>query len=307
MKSKIMTRVIVGVVVIGIFFALMITYQVRFTESAVVETLGKLAVEPTGPGLHMRWPWPIQSVTTYDMRTQHFEGIYEQMQTKDGKNVLVSVYVCWSVGDPMQFRTIIGRKLSDGERLVRQIVRDTTLQVVGTNPMTAFASRREGEVRLEKMEEAILVQARTEAEAQYGIEVQRVGIKRLALPEDVTSVVMENMRSERQKKAEDARSQGEAAAKAIISEADSIAEQVLSFARLKAEEIKAQGSAEAAEYYGRYEEHESFAMFLRRLKYLSETLTDGLFVLDGTQYDLSHGWLRKPPTPKDLETKTPEK
>lgn len=309
MKGKNGLRVVLGIIIAGILLALMITFQVRFTETAVLETLGKSGERPLEAGLHARWPWPIQRVIKYDTRMQHFEGIYEQMQTSDGKNVLLSLYVCWRVVDPLLFRTAVGERLADGELYVRQTVRNATLQVIGRYPMSAFASRQKDAVKLEEMEQAIFASAERTAKSAYGIEVLDVGIKRSSLPEDVTEVVMKNMVTERAKLAEDARSQGTAAAEAIVSRADSIAEQVRSFARLKAEQIQAQGSNEAAEYYNRFGEHQDLAIFLRRLRYLSETLHDGLFILDGTQYDVSHGWFGKAPTVEDIQAapKTPDK
>ncbi|NQU74951.1 MAG: hypothetical protein HQ546_01385, partial [Planctomycetes bacterium] len=193
MSGKNLLRAVIGIFIGGALLTMTITYQVQFTDSAVVETLGKPTGEPMGAGLHPRWPWPIQRVITYDMRVQHFEGVYEQMQTKDGKNVLVSVFVCWRVADPLLFRQAVSDKLSEGETFIQQKVRDATLQVVGNYPMDAFASRQEGAVKLKEMEKRILEQTRPLAISQYGVDVLRVGIKRLSLPEDVTTVVMENM------------------------------------------------------------------------------------------------------------------
>jgi modulator of FtsH protease HflC len=299
MSGKNMLRVVVGLLIGGILVAVMITYQVRFTEAAVVETLGKLAPEPVGAGLHARWPWPIQRITKYPTSLQHFETAYEQLQTSDVKSVMVNAYVCWRVKDPIKFRQVVGDQIEDGETYIRGKVGTAVQHVVGKSPMDAFASLDKEKVKLEAMEDEVLKSAKADTESQYGVEIVLVGIQRMGLPEEVSKTVMDNMRSERTEKAEKARSQGTAAAQSITSEADSIAGQVLSFARLRADQIKAQGQAEAAKYFKQFGQHEWFAMFLRRLEYLRETLTDGMFILDGTQYDESNGWFRSAPVSPD--------
>lgn len=300
MKSRNALRIVLGVVIAAVFVAMIITKQVRFTETAVVETFGRPG--PTlGPGLHLRWPVPVQDIITYDMRVQRFDTPYEQLQTVDAKNIMLGMYVCWQLEDPLLFRRRVGKELADVEGKLRDMVRTVTSNVVGSQRIDAFASR-DG-VRLEQMEQAVLDRVAGEAREQYGVKVLQVRIKRTGLPEGVSPTVMENMRAERLRKAQDDRSQGAAAAAAIEASAHSIADTVLSFARAKAEEIRGQGQQEAAAYYGQYGEHQGFAAFLLRLEFLSETLKDGLFVLDGTQYDESLGWFRQGPTGESVKTR----
>lgn len=301
MSGKNIMRLLLGLLIGAALLLVMITFQVRFNEMAIVETLGRPADEPVSAGLHLRWPWPVQRVIKYDTRVQEFESIFEQMQTQDGKNVLISVFVCWNIEKPTLYRQAVGEDLERGQSLVRSLVRDATLKIVGRNPMQAFASLNADEVRLETMEQSMLELVQDTAATQYGVRVRDIGIKRSGLPEDVTKVVIENMKSERMAKAQRARSQGEAYAASIESEARRIAEQVMSFARLRADQIKADGRAQAAEYYERFSEDEEFAMFLRSLEYLRETLKDKtMFILDGTTLDVSNGWFRKPPTAANI-------
>jgi len=298
-----LTRILVGVIIALILLGVMVTYQVRFTESAVVETFGRLA-GPVGPGLHMRWPWPVQRVTTYDMRKQQFESVYEQMNTADRKNITVAVFAYWKVDDAMKFRRNVGRDLARGRRLLEEAIRNQTNSVVAKYDMDAFASEKPGAVKLEDMEEMILAGAKDLAANEYGIELLRVGLMRTMLPEDVSVTVLDNMRSERMEKAQKARSEGDAEAEAIKAQAQSTADQVIAFAQLRAEEIRARGRAEAAKYYKDFQADEGFAMFLARLKYLSKALPDSLFLLTGGpgEYeDASHGWFGTDPTAADVK------
>ena len=80
MSGKNVLRIVLGVIVGGVLLMMVITKQVKFTETAIVETFGQPS-KTLGAGLHFRWPIPIQEVITYDTRVQRFETPYEQLQT----------------------------------------------------------------------------------------------------------------------------------------------------------------------------------------------------------------------------------
>jgi len=306
MSRKNVLRVVIGVVIGGGLLAVMLTYQVRFTEAAVLETFGEPGEKPVPPGLHFRVPL-IQNVVTYDKRLQHFESIYEEGKTLDDLNILVSVYVCWRLDDPIHFRRAVGVTLREGEEKVRSLVRDATLEVVGTRRMAEFASSTEP-VQLVQMETDILSKVQAAAREQLGVVIRRVGIKRMSLPAAVSEAAMENIKTDRSKRAKNIIEEGEARAKAILARADSVAEQILSFADRYAEAIKDRGRKEVAVYYQSYKgitqgkDHQAFAIFLRRMEFLAETLKrKGFFVLDGSAFDASFGFFRDPPRrPEDL-------
>ena len=91
--------IIIGAVLVVIFALLLFTFQVRQSEVAVVTTFGK----PTGaiakPGLHLKWPWPIQKVYKFDERIQNFQDKFSENLTADNINLLISVYVGWRISD----------------------------------------------------------------------------------------------------------------------------------------------------------------------------------------------------------------
>jgi len=303
MTQRNLLRIAVGLFIAAVLLMVMFSYQVRHNEKAVVATLGNLADEPVEAGLHWRWPWPIQSVTKYDCRLQRFSTPYEQFQTADQRTVLVGLSVYWRIADPVQFRKALGDDLTRGEKAVSDLVRNAQGNVVGSTPMDGFAALEASQLALDDMEGRIREQVLDDAMTRYGINVMRVGIERTGLPQKVTEAVMANERQRRQRDAENARSQGQASAQAIVSDAQSTRDQILAFARQYATEIRAEGQKAAAEYYQLYAEgDQDFAMFLRRLEYLRAALgSQTLFVLDGSQYDLSHNWFGHPPTRETIE------
>ena len=64
---------LLGLVVVAIFGIAIFSYQVNETERAVVLTFNKITGE-RGPGLHFRWPLPIQKIQKYDIRLRCFDG-----------------------------------------------------------------------------------------------------------------------------------------------------------------------------------------------------------------------------------------
>ncbi|MBI4578859.1 MAG: hypothetical protein HY718_04100, partial [Planctomycetes bacterium] len=79
---------VTGILLAVVLLLYMVTYQVRFTEVAVVRTFGRINQETgvnTEPGLYWKWPWPIQRVQTFDNRLQVTTTTGEENATKDGK------------------------------------------------------------------------------------------------------------------------------------------------------------------------------------------------------------------------------
>ncbi len=56
-------------------------------------------------GLHVKWPWPIQSVQRLDRRLQYFDLPGAELMTRDrdrntiDKTLTIDAYVCWRIAD----------------------------------------------------------------------------------------------------------------------------------------------------------------------------------------------------------------
>src|SRR5215475_1687740 len=95
--------IVIGVLLIVILWLLLFTFQVRQSESAVVTTFGAPTRQITEPGLKLKAPWPIERVHKFDQRIQNFEDIPAEGLTKDGFNLITSVYVGWKIVKPEAF------------------------------------------------------------------------------------------------------------------------------------------------------------------------------------------------------------
>ena len=121
---------LVGFAIAAVLLSHMFLYQVRYDQVAVRTTFDKAdetSVQDT-PGLKWRWPWPINKVTLYPKRLPLLEDKIEELQTSDGKSVIVRTYLTWRIADPLKFYITLkdpseaARQLSSRLREVRGLI-----------------------------------------------------------------------------------------------------------------------------------------------------------------------------------------
>lgn len=251
----------------------MITFQVRFSEVAVVRTFGEIKRVVTEPGLYWKWPWPIQKVNTYDHRIQTTSTTGEETPTRDGKNVVVTTTVCWRIDDPEKF-SVRCKDMDDAENKIKIRVRNDQKTVIGNYDFNHFVSTDPEELEYDEIETEIARNVQAIATDLYGIRVERVAIEQLALPKRITETVIEAMKKEREAVAQRYTSEGESQAKQIKDTAESIAETIMTFAERKAREIVAEGQERAIKYNRVFREDEALATFLLQIENIPKLLAD---------------------------------
>lgn len=284
MKNK--SAVVLGACVAILLVTYMATYQVRFDEAVLVTTFGRaeagsvVNADGKSAGLGFKWPWPVQDIRRYDTRTQILEAPLEQQQTRDSQAVVVSDYVAWRVANPLEFERSL-RSTGAAEEQLRNRLR-TARAVINQYTFDDLTNRDPAKLKLADAEKAMLENLQKEVNAKaYGIEIKDVGIKRLILPGDVTEKVFERMRSTRQMLAQSARSEGDAMASNIRKQAETSRNTIMAFAERRAQAIRADGDAAAASYYKYFKDNEEFAIFLRKIEGLKQTLKHNTtFLLD---------------------------
>ncbi len=191
---------IAGTSLVLIMVLYMVTYQVRFTEVAVVRTFGKAteADVKSEPGPYFKWPWPIQRVSKYDNRIQMAVTIGEEAPTRDGKNVVVTTAIGWRIGDPYLF-SLLCSDMEDAEAKLKTRVRNDQKTVIAQYDFSNFVSVDEDELRYDKIEAEILEAVTASAAESYGIKVESIGIEKLVLPQRITQTVFEAMKKEQEK------------------------------------------------------------------------------------------------------------
>jgi membrane protease subunit HflC len=288
--------VLMGVVLVGLLLSHMFFYQVRYDQVAVRTTFDKAdesSVQET-PGLKWRWPWPINKVALYSKRLQVLEDKIEELQTADGKSVIVRTYLTWRIADPLAFYVTLkdpaeaARQLSSRLREIRSLISSYRFdELVNTDKAKIKLAAIEEEAA-RSLDAAL-------SQADYGIRVESVGIHKIILPEATTEKVFETMIASRERLAENALQEGQAQASAIRSEAASARERILAFAERRAQAIRSQGDREAAVQYGAFAKNEEFAIFLRKIDALRKMLDHNTtFVLSADSLGILD-WFTKDP------------
>jgi membrane protease subunit HflC len=291
--------ILVGMILVALLLSNMFLYQVRYDQVAVRTTFDRADESSVqeAPGLKWRWPWPINKVSLYSKRLQVLEDKIEELQTADGKSVIVRTYLTWRIADPLDFYITLkdpaeaNRQLSSRLREIRGLISeyqfDELVNVDRDKLKLADIERRAAESL-----DAALVQA------GYGIKVESIGIHKIILPESTTERVFETMIAARQRLAENALQEGQAQASAIRSEATSARERILAFAERKAQAIRSQGDREAAVQYQNFAKNEEFAIFLRKIEALRKMLDHNTtFVLSADSLGILD-WFNKDPATK---------
>ncbi len=272
MKRNLTTLVTASVLVV-IFVLLLFTFQVRKSEVAVVTTFGKT----TGiyqPGLHFRWPWPVQQVYKFDERIQNFEDKFSETLTADQINLITSVYVGWQISDASDFlNSFKNGSVATAQMQLESLLRSANMTVVGRHPLSDFVNSDVKRLKFEQIQNEIEEMVQGELQTNnYGIKIEFLGLKKIGLPESVTEAVFARMKSERNILISKAKNEGQAEAIKIKANADRQANETLANAQAEATRIQGQGVAEAAKTLPIFQRNPDLAVFLLRIKALELSL-----------------------------------
>ncbi|HTI97519.1 MAG TPA: protease modulator HflC [Dongiaceae bacterium] len=262
---------IIGLLLLLVFVFMLFFFQVRQTEIALVTRFGKptrsINVDPErpDPGLHFKLPWPIERVQYFDKRIQDFDGKFEETLTQDHYPILISVYAGWVISDATLFRNRFDGSVARAETQLESLIFSEKKEVVGNQPFSHFISTDAKELKFTEIEQQILAKVQPLARANYGIDVQFLGIKRLGLPEAITQNVFDRMKAERQRVVQVRQAEGENQARDIRSDADLTRTRILAGADARVKEIQGQAEAEVSASLKVFEENPELAIFLLKV------------------------------------------
>ncbi len=268
---------------------------------------------PSDAGLHVKWPWPVDSVQRLDRRLQYFDLPGAELLTRDAKGntidktLTIDAYVCWrvddgpggvdrfirSVGTPEGARAILAQRINS--QLGAAVGRLELDDLVSTEPHKVDAKREELRHQLLDGGETPL---RETARHDYGIEVVDVRIRRTNHPAAVRQAIFDRIVSERNKKVADYRSEGERLAADIKSAGERRVAELKS--RAEAESIRLRGQADAEADRIRNEaasRDPQFYAFLRKLEEYQRILGDNKTMLLLSTHRGLFDTLFDPPTP----------
>lgn len=248
----------------------------------------------TEPGLHFRIPF-IQEVRRFDKRLLAWDGDPNQIPTVEEQFISVDTTARWRIVDPLVFLQSVQNELGAQSRLndildsvVRdkiassslvEIVRSKDWKVSEEDLERTMAAESDEEILLqevvsgrEELVQSILETAQLQM-PRYGIELVDIRIKRINYVESVQEQVFQRMIAERQRMAEQFRSEGEGRAAEIGGETDRMVAEIKSEARRDADIIRGQADAEATRIYNEaYGRDAEFYAFFRTLESYADSL-----------------------------------
>lgn len=285
------------------------TYTLDEIEQAVIVQFGAPVGDPvTDPGLHFKLPF-IQEVRRFDRRLLSWDGDPNQIPTRGEQFISVDTTARWRIADPLVFMQRVQNERGAQLRLsdiLDSVVRDfisasDLVEIVRSKDWAIseedlqrvqIAGEEDEEILLqevttgrEELMHKILAQAQSQM-PEYGIELVDIRIKRVGYVEAVQQRVFERMIAERQRIAEQFRSEGLGRAAEIDGQTQRQLAQIRSEAQREAEGIRGRADAEATRIYSEaFGSDPEFYAFFRTLESYRETLGEDVTFVIGADSD----------------------
>ena len=302
--KQILTSITILVAIVTAFFIFSAAYIVSETEQVIITQFGKPVGDPVSEsGLHFKTPF-IQDVTRLERRILEWDGLAQQMPTKDKTYIVVDTFGRWRIKDAKQFFLRLRDERSAQSRLDdilgsetrnaiakhelievirttkdRQPARDASLVDTPGNIGTLYPISS-GRARIE---EEIFTKAANKLN-DFGIELLDIRFKRINYNEVVRERIYERMISERQQIAERFRSEGAGEAAKILGRKERDLLKIESEAYKSVQEIRGTADAKATEIYAQAfnqsQESVAFYEFIKTMETYQEMLDqDSMLIL----------------------------
>lgn len=298
-KKQIILLIVLAVAVIALQKSFFILDE---TQQAIVTQFGKPVGEPrTEPGINFKVPF-IHKTQFFDKRYLEWDGDPNQVPTKDKKFIFVDTYARWVITNPLQFFIRLNDERSGQSRL-DDILDGETRNAIASHELLDIvrSSNRKPEVaedflkELEILEdisvgrekiEAMILEKANERTADLGIRILDFRFKRINYVNEVRDRVYERMISERNRIADQFRSEGQGEARKIQGNKERDLAKIKSEAFREAEIIKGKADAEAtaiyASAYNKNQQSKDLYNFLRAMESLEKSLDDKTSIILST-------------------------
>lgn len=262
------------VVIITATILLVSVFTVKETELALRLRLGQVIKADFEPGLHFKFPFPLEDVKKFDKRIRTLEAPPEQFLTAEKKNLIVDSFVKWRIIDVKNYFTATGGTDAIAGQRLREIIADGLRREFGKRTIQEVVSSERSKImdiiRQEANDSTATVHSDIETKRggarQFGVEIIDVRIKRIELPKEVSSSVYSRMDAERERVAKELRSRGEAEAVRTRAIAERENVELVAAAERDAEKIRGEGDAQAAQIYAQaYDQNPEFYALYRSL------------------------------------------
>ena len=301
MKRSQLISVVIGLPVLVLLGSSL--YTVSEVDQAIITRFGQPIGAPvTEPGLHIKMPF-IDTANMFEKRFLEWDGFPNQVPTRDRRFIFVDTYARWRITDPLLFFQRVRNELGAQARLddildgeTRNAVASHDLiEIVRTSnraPVIAGGDQAEPEVLepiatgREQITQEILLAAAS-AVGEYGIELLDLKFKRINYVPEVQQDVFARMIAERNRVAEEFRSEGQGESARIQGERERDLARIQSEAFRTAEELRGTADAEAtAIYAAAYDRDAAFYAFTKSLETYEKTMDPSTVFILGTDSEL---------------------
>ncbi len=252
---------LIGLVIAVVLLRLSV-FIVDQRQYAIVFEFGQIEKVISTPGLHFKWPPPLQNVESVDKRILTIDSVLpDRVQTSEKKNLLIDYFVKWRVTDARAYWISFQGGERAAEERMSTLVRDAMNQAVNKRTVSQITSH----AREEAMEE--IRHAVQERVKDLGVAIVDVRLRHIDfVPEIMSQSVYPRMGAERKRVANEERSTGSAEAEKIRADADRQREVTLAEAYRTAQQIRGEGDAKASAIYAKaFSANPEFFSFYRSL------------------------------------------
>jgi len=278
-----MKKITIIVIVLIAIVLLTTVFKVDVTEQVVILQFGKPVRTIQNPGLHWKLPTPIQNAVFFDKRLLEYDVQPAEVLSTDKKTLTVDNYVRWRIVDPLLFLQTL-QTIPTAITRLDDIVYSEIRRELGLHNMQEIITDNREQIM------DTVTQASYDATIAYGIEIVDVRIKRVDLPRENEESIYARMKAERDRKANQYRSEGDEESQKIIATTEKEKTIILADAYKSAEETRGEGEATALGIYAKvYSADPEFYEFLRTLetyKSVIDTSTTLVLPADSKLFDL---------------------
>ncbi|WP_349408908.1 protease modulator HflC [Pseudalkalibacillus sp. SCS-8] len=239
--------IIFGVIaLLLVSFILSNLFIVKENEYRVVRQFGEVVRIVDEPGLNFKVPF-IQSVSTLPKYQMMYDVTKAEINTKDKKRMIIDNYAIWYIEEPKKMISNL-RTTENAEAKMAEFIFSIVRSELGKlnyDEIINDENSSRGSLN-ERVTEKVNTLLQRD---QFGIVVKDVRMKRTDLPDENEESVFTRMISERETKAQQYLSQGDAEKNRIIANTDKEVKQLLAKAEADAEKIRAEGEKEAGRIY----------------------------------------------------------
>ena len=274
-------------------------------EQAIKIEFGKPVGGPiVKSGLHFKVPL-IQTVIKFDKRVLEWDGIANEIPTKDNKYILIDTFARWKISNALEFYKSAKNEMLAQSRL-DDIIDGAVRDEISNRSMGEIvrSSDRKMEIYISDVkgsdeasdEDLAIIGARKDIiqsilnkvsskleELNMGIEIVDVQIKRVSYNKQVQTKLFNRMVSEQNMIAEKYRAQGEGKKQEILGKQIQKEKEIISGAYLKSQRIKGTADAKATEIYAKaYGKSPELYNYYKTLETYKKTLDPSTYFILST-------------------------